>query len=114
MLSASFCYEAAYNRVAFALESGGNERAFRRLSRAGGHGQCGSDRELFDYSNYDTWQSMGWKALKARIHDKVLDMIEHYDPPPIPEKMERELEKIVSRADEADKAEGATRSAAGA
>jgi trimethylamine--corrinoid protein Co-methyltransferase len=63
--------------------------------------------ELLDRSNYDTWQSNGGKALKVRVHDKVLDLIEHYDPPPIPEKIERELEKIVSRADEAHKAEEA-------
>lgn len=61
--------------------------------------------ELLDRSNWDTWQSRGGKALKARIHDKVLDLIEHYDPPPIPEKIERELEKIVSRADEAHREE---------
>jgi hypothetical protein len=33
MFSASFCCEAAYNRVEFVLDSGGSERAFRRLSR---------------------------------------------------------------------------------
>lgn len=61
--------------------------------------------ELLDRSNWDTWHSGGEKTLKARVHDKVLDLIEHYDPPPIPEKIERELEKIVSRADEAHRAE---------
>jgi hypothetical protein len=39
------------------------------------------------------------------VHDKVLDLIERYDPPPIPEKIEGELERIVSRADEAHGAE---------
>ncbi len=61
--------------------------------------------ELLDRSNWDTWQSRGGKALTARIHDKVLDLIERYDPPPIPARIERELERIVSRADEAHKGE---------
>jgi trimethylamine--corrinoid protein Co-methyltransferase len=56
--------------------------------------------ELFDRSNWETWQSNGGKALQARVHERVLDLIEHYDPPEMPEKTVQELEIIVSRADE--------------
>ena len=61
--------------------------------------------ELLDRSNWDTWHSGGEKTLKARVHDKVLDLIEHFEPPPISEKIERRLEEIVAGADEAHRAE---------
>jgi trimethylamine--corrinoid protein Co-methyltransferase len=61
--------------------------------------------ELLDRANWDTWQAGGAKTLQARVHDKVLDLIEHYEPPAITEKTERGLEAIIARADEAHKAE---------
>ena len=64
--------------------------------------------ELLDRSNWDTWQSRGGKDLRVRVHDKVLDLIEYFVPPPIPEKIEKDLEIIVARADEAHRAEEVT------
>lgn len=65
--------------------------------------------ELLDRSNWETWQSSGGKALQARVHERVLDLIEHYDPPEMPEKTVQELETIVSRADEVHRVEEARR-----
>jgi len=64
--------------------------------------------ELLDRSNWDTWQARGGKTLKERVHEKVLDLIEHYEAPPLPEKVQTELERIVARADELHKAEEAS------
>jgi hypothetical protein len=38
--------------------------------------------------------------MKARVHERALDLIEHYDPPEMPERIAREFAVIVSRADE--------------
>jgi trimethylamine--corrinoid protein Co-methyltransferase len=61
--------------------------------------------ELLDRSNWETWQGNGAEPLAARVHEKVLDLIENYEPPPLSDKIERQLESIVARADEAHQAE---------
>lgn len=56
--------------------------------------------ELLDRTNWDTWEANGSKTLRQRVHDKVLDLIEHYQPEPIPADVESQLRVIVARADE--------------
>jgi trimethylamine--corrinoid protein Co-methyltransferase len=57
--------------------------------------------ELLDRTNWDTWQANGAKPLHARVHEKVLDLIEHYQPAPIPDKSGHMLERIIARVDKA-------------
>jgi trimethylamine--corrinoid protein Co-methyltransferase len=61
--------------------------------------------ELLDRTNWEVWQENGAKPLRTRVHEKVLDLIESYEPQPIPEKIERQLESIVARADHAHESE---------
>jgi trimethylamine--corrinoid protein Co-methyltransferase len=60
---------------------------------------------LLDRTNWDVWQDNGSRSLGQRVHERVLDLIEHYEPPPMPEPVERQLERIVARADEAHHSE---------
>jgi trimethylamine--corrinoid protein Co-methyltransferase len=57
--------------------------------------------EPLDRTNWDVWQTNGAKPLNARVHEKVLDLIEHYQPAPIPDKIEHMLERIIARVDKA-------------
>jgi len=65
--------------------------------------------ELLDRSNRDTWQANGAKSLGTRVHEKVMDLIAHYEPPPMSDEVEQALQKIVARADETHKAEDEVR-----
>ena len=56
--------------------------------------------ELLDRTNWDTWEENGSKTLRQRVREKVLDLIEHYEPEPIPVDVESQLRVIVARADE--------------
>jgi len=61
--------------------------------------------ELLDRSNWMEWQANGAKTLGVRVHDKVLDLIEHYEPAAIVAEIDQELAKIVACADEAHRSE---------
>ncbi len=56
--------------------------------------------ELLDRTNWDTWEADGSKTLRQRVHEKVLYLIENYQPEPIPAEIESQLKLIVARADE--------------
>jgi trimethylamine--corrinoid protein Co-methyltransferase len=61
--------------------------------------------ELLDRSNWDTWVENGSKTLGTRVHEKVLDLIENYQPAPMTPETERELQTIIAAADERHAAE---------
>jgi trimethylamine--corrinoid protein Co-methyltransferase len=61
--------------------------------------------ELLDRTNYDTWKENGSKPLGARVREKVLDLIENYQPAPMPAQVERKLKYIIASADERHEAE---------
>jgi len=61
--------------------------------------------ELLDRSNWPTWQANGAKSLGVRVHEKVLDLIEHYEPAPTSAEIDQELVRIVARADETHRSE---------
>lgn len=61
--------------------------------------------ELLDRSNWTEWQANGAKSLRVRVHEKVLNLIEHYKPAPIVAEIDRELLRIVARADETHRSE---------
>jgi trimethylamine--corrinoid protein Co-methyltransferase len=56
--------------------------------------------ELLDRTNWETWEVGGSKTLRQRVHEKVLYLIENYQPEPIPADVESRLRIIVARADE--------------
>lgn len=61
--------------------------------------------ELLDRHNYEVWMEEGGKTLGQRVHDKVLDLIAHYEPAPLAAEVERKLKLIVASADERHEAE---------
>ncbi|MBM4423773.1 MAG: trimethylamine methyltransferase [Chloroflexi bacterium] len=56
--------------------------------------------ELLDRSNWDVWEANGSKTLRERVHERVLDLIENYQPEPIPAEIDSRLKLIIARADE--------------
>jgi len=61
--------------------------------------------ELLDRSNWDTWTDNGSKTLQQRVHEKVLELIENFEPEPIPADIENKLKSIIARADKLHKDE---------
>jgi trimethylamine--corrinoid protein Co-methyltransferase len=61
--------------------------------------------ELLDRANWVAWQANGGSSLRARVHEKVLDLIEHYEPARVAATTEQELTKLVACADEAHRSE---------
>jgi len=56
--------------------------------------------ELIDRSNWDTWTENGSKTMGQRAHEKVLEIIENFEPEPIPADIEQKLTSIIARADQ--------------
>lgn len=56
--------------------------------------------ELIDRTNFETWTDNGSKTLGDRVHEKVIDLIENYQPAPIPAEIEKKLKYIIASADE--------------
>jgi trimethylamine--corrinoid protein Co-methyltransferase len=61
--------------------------------------------ELLDRANWDVWQADGARTLRTRIHERVLDLVDNYEPAPIPDHVEDQLLAIIQRADDAHRAE---------
>jgi len=55
--------------------------------------------ELLDRSNWETWEANGSKPLRQRAHERVLELIETFEPEPIPADIEQKLKSIIARAD---------------
>jgi len=56
---------------------------------------------LMDRNSYESWQEKGEKTLKDRIIEKTHDLIENHEGPrnKVPEKADREIEKILKDAE---------------
>jgi trimethylamine--corrinoid protein Co-methyltransferase len=61
--------------------------------------------KLIDRQNYDAWMETGAATMGERMKAKVQHILAEYQPAPLPEDVQKELERIVRRADE--KAAGA-------
>jgi trimethylamine--corrinoid protein Co-methyltransferase len=61
--------------------------------------------ELIDRSKVDDWEAAGAKTLGDRVHEKVINLIETYEPEPVPGDVENKLKEIIAQADERHKAE---------
>jgi trimethylamine--corrinoid protein Co-methyltransferase len=55
---------------------------------------------LMDRQMRRAWESDGSKTMADRVRARVLDILEHHEPMPIPPEIEARLKEIVARADE--------------
>jgi len=56
--------------------------------------------DLFERKFYDNWKAEGEKTLYDRAHEKVLDILENYEPEPLPDAVSRRLNEIIKRAED--------------
>jgi trimethylamine--corrinoid protein Co-methyltransferase len=61
--------------------------------------------ELLDRANWETWQADGARTLGARVHERVLEIVDQYEPAPITDEVEDQLLAIIQHADDAHRAE---------
>jgi trimethylamine--corrinoid protein Co-methyltransferase len=54
---------------------------------------------LFTRTVYENWVAEGKKTLTQRAHEKVLDILEHYEPEPLSKDVQQKLRAIVERAE---------------
>lgn len=55
---------------------------------------------LIDRRRWEDWEARGRKTMGQRVREKVIDLIENYEPDPIPEDVHAKLKAIVARADQ--------------
>jgi len=55
---------------------------------------------LIDRRRWEDWEAGGRKTMAQRVREKVIDLIENYEPEPIPEDVHAKLKAIVAAADE--------------
>ncbi len=61
--------------------------------------------KLIDRSNFETWELGGSKTLAQRVRERVIELVETFEPEPLPAEVEKELKKIIAAADEKHKDE---------
>lgn len=55
--------------------------------------------DLFQRKRYGAWKEDGEKRLSERANDKVIDILENYEPEPLPEEVEERINKVVEAAE---------------
>ena len=55
--------------------------------------------ELFRRDIYDNWVMGGKKTLTQRANEKVKDILENYEPEPLPKDVQKKLKEIIERAE---------------
>ena len=55
--------------------------------------------DLFKRQFYENWVEEGEKTLFDRANEKVIDILENYEPEPLPKDVEKKLQDIVDRAE---------------
>jgi trimethylamine--corrinoid protein Co-methyltransferase len=61
--------------------------------------------QLVDRLRWDEWQQAGSKTMARRVREKVIDLLENYEPDPLPDKVLEEVKGIIAQADERHKHE---------
>ena len=56
--------------------------------------------KLLDRSRWEDWVASGSKTLGQRVREKVIDLIENFEPEPLDPDVEARLKEIIKRADE--------------
>ncbi len=54
-----------------------------------------------DFNNYDAWVSKGSKTMGDRIRDRLREIMDHYQPVPLPTETGQAIDNILRRAEEA-------------
>jgi len=54
---------------------------------------------LIDRRRWEDWESDGAKSLGQRVREKVIDIIENFEPEPLDPDVEAKLKEIIARAD---------------
>jgi trimethylamine--corrinoid protein Co-methyltransferase len=55
---------------------------------------------LLDRTRWEDWEAAGAKSLGQRVREKVLDIIENFEPQPLDPEAEARLKAIIARADQ--------------
>src|SRR6056297_2890302 len=55
--------------------------------------------DLFKRQFFENWQEEGSKTLFDRANEKVIDILENYEPEPLPKDVQKKLQDIVDRAE---------------
>mgnify|MGYP000333047422 CR=1 FL=1 len=55
---------------------------------------------LLDRTRWEDWEAAGAKSLGQRVREKVLDLLENFEPEPLDPEVEEKLKAICARADE--------------
>ena len=58
-----------------------------------------SRAELMDRRMREDWEADGSKDLYQRAHDKMIDILETYEPPPLSDSVRRDIREIVNEAE---------------
>jgi trimethylamine--corrinoid protein Co-methyltransferase len=56
--------------------------------------------DLFKRTIYENWVSDGKKTLTQRTNDKLINILEQYEPEPLPQDVQQKIRAIVERAEE--------------
>ncbi|RKX97389.1 MAG: trimethylamine methyltransferase [Spirochaetes bacterium] len=55
--------------------------------------------DLFAREVYDNWAMKGEKTLTQKANEKVIDILENYEPEPLPENVQKKIREIIQRAE---------------
>jgi trimethylamine---corrinoid protein Co-methyltransferase len=57
------------------------------------------DPHLFVRKFYENWVSEGKKTLFERSNERVIDILDHYEPEPLPKDFQQKFKDIIARAE---------------
>ncbi len=63
------------------------------------HMKSQSQAQLIDRRMREDWEAAGSKDIYQRAHEKVIDILETYEPQPLPEKVRKNIRSIVEVAE---------------
>jgi trimethylamine--corrinoid protein Co-methyltransferase len=55
--------------------------------------------ELFERKIYENWVKEGQKTLTQRANERVIDILENYEPEPLPKDVQKKISDIIERAE---------------
>jgi len=55
--------------------------------------------ELFERQVYENWVAQGSKTLFDKANEKVIDILENYEPEPLPKGVQEKISDIIAKAE---------------
>lgn len=55
--------------------------------------------ELFTRQIYENWEAEGSKTLFDKANEKVIDILENYEPEPLPKDVQQKIQDIIDNAE---------------